>query len=563
MWGKIYGRTALQHQDNYRKKSLGAFYTHNGLTDVICEWAIASSGNEIFEPSFGGCGFLRSARDRLLSFGSPAPNSQIYGCDIDPDAFGHLANLLEGPVDLTRFYQGDFLYQNFPTSWLGKFDAVVGNPPYLPYRKINPRARDVALATLASDGLKLDKRASLWAYFVALSIRYVADGARMAWVLPSSFLYANYSQNLRKYISSTFSNARAFELQERQFLLEGTEEKTVVLLADGKLAHLTSKPETDIPLTRCSGVRDLSTQIDKWNRGQLETSSDCGTSVFDNLTKAPRELYSILKANRHYQELGDHLKVQIGLVTGDNKFFLRSDDERKSEGLPVDDLIPVLPRFIFATGLSFGADDFDNLIEEGGKGYLISCHKAQNVSPATQIYLSSYPMDKKATCSTFKKRTYWSHTDDGLVPDAFFPVMQHNGPRLLINDAGVNCTNSVHRAYFRTEKSKSLKKMIALTMLSTFSQLSAEICGRSYGSGALKHEPREAERIGILMPPVHHSTVSAAYSRADKCLRRGNFDEARQIADQLILSAIGLDNVSTKASILHSGLMQVRKHRQR
>ncbi|WP_419268664.1 Eco57I restriction-modification methylase domain-containing protein [Paracoccus sp. T5] len=553
----------MQVHNNTRKKALGAFYTHNGLTDVICEWAIAASDEDIFEPSFGGCGFLRSARDRLVSFGADAPNKQIYGCDIDPDAFGHLANLLEGPVDLTRFYKGDFLHQHFPEAWHGKFDAVIGNPPYLPYRKIDPAARDVALTVLAKEGLKLDKRASLWAYFVALSVRYVKDGGRMAWVLPNSFLYANYSQNLRNYIANAFNNVRAFELQERQFLLEGTEEKTVVLLAEGKLPRLVRQPDLKLPLSRCSGVRELSIQIKKWVEGELETSSDCGTSVFDNLPMTARESYLFLKRSRYYQQLGDQLKVQIGLVTGDNKFFLRNDEERKSAGLSVEDLVPVLPRFIYATGLDFRTNDFEILVQEGGKGYLVSCCEDKPKPTQVQRYLSAYPQDKRNTCSTFKKRATWSQTDDGLVPDAFFPVMQHNGPRLLLNNARVNCTNSVHRVYFKNANSEATKQLLALTTLSTFSQLSAEFCGRSYGSGALKHEPREVERVGILVPPIHHKKVSTSYRNADKCLRSGNADEARQIADKLILGAMGLDDLSTHISVLRSGLIQVRKHRQR
>jgi adenine-specific DNA-methyltransferase len=555
--------TALQISGNTRKKTLGAFYTHNGLTDVICEWAITSSNDNIFEPSFGGCGFLRSARDRLISFGADAPNRQIYGCDIDPEAFGHLASLLEGPVDLTRFYQGDFLKQTFPETWKGKFDVVIGNPPYLPYRMIDPVVRDVALSALANDGLKLDKRASLWAYFVALSIQYVKVGGRIAWVLPNSFLHANYSEKLRNYIANKFSNVRAFELQERQFLLEGTEEKTVVLLADGKLSGNLGQPDRKLPLSRCSGVRELSDQIKGWTSGEVQTASDCATSVFDNLSKTTRELYTALQSSQYYQSLGDHIKVQIGLVTGDNKFFLMNNEEREAAGLLVNDLVPILPRFIYARGLEFQPNDLETLIQEGGKGYLASLHDDQNAPVRVQNYFSTYPEERKNTCSTFKKRAVWSQTDDGSVPDAFFPVMQHNGPRLLLNTAQVNCTNSVHRVYFKAEHSATKRQLISLSLLSTFSQLSAEIAGRSYGSGALKHEPREVERIGVLLPPVHHMKVLASFKHADRCLRRGNHDEARQIADQLILGAIGLEDVATYASILRSALIQVRKHRQR
>lgn len=553
----------LQASYGSRKKALGAFYTHHGLTDVICAWAITTNDCQVFEPSFGGCGFLRSARDRLLELGANAPDKQIYGCDIDTEAFGHLAKLFEGPVDLTRFVEGDFLDQGFPDEWLGRFGSVIGNPPYLPYRKIDSSKRECARQTLAGFGLQLDRRASLWAYFVGLSIRYVATKGRMAWVLPSSFLHANYSVNLRHYIASAFRNVRAFELQERQFLLEGTEEKTVVLLADDKFEEPAKGHEVDIGLSRCSGVRDLRSQIQVWMEGSEVTKSACGTSVFDSLTTAPRDLYSRLLADQRCHKLGDHLTVQIGLVTGDNRFFLRNREERMESGLAVSTLKPVLPRFIFASGLDFRIEDFDEMIRDGGKGYLVNWDGVSKVSDEVVSYLSTYSIEKRNTCSTFKKRKVWCQPDDGSLPDAFFPVMQHNGPRLLLNKAAVNCTNSVHRGYFKSKKTDTEKHLIALSTISTFSQLSAEIVGRSYGSGALKHEPREAEKIQLLLPRVHHNKVLSAFRQADKCLRTGNFDEASQIADRLILGAMDVRDIATNVSILRSGLSQARKHRQR
>ena len=74
------------------KKRLGAFYTPEALTDVICEWAIASSDARVLEPSFGGCGFLKSAAERFRLLGSTNPQLNLYGCDIDSYAFEHLSN---------------------------------------------------------------------------------------------------------------------------------------------------------------------------------------------------------------------------------------------------------------------------------------------------------------------------------------------------------------------------------------------------------------------------------------------------------------------------------------
>ncbi|AZV76952.1 hypothetical protein EBB79_02940 [Parasedimentitalea marina] len=553
----------LQKRANDRKKELGAYYTHKGLTDIICEWAIRSSNCRVFEPSFGGCGFLRSAHDRFTDFEGSAATEQIFGCDIDPEAFGFLADLLERPIDLERFHQGDFLLQEFPRSWLGSFDAVIGNPPYLSYQKIHPSVREIALAYLRDEGLDLGRRASLWAYFVGLSSRFITEGGRMAWVLPSSFLYANYSQSLRKFIYNSFEDVRAFEMQERQFLLEGTEEKTIVVLAEGKRSKASDNLVGDIQLARCAGVRDLADEIQKWKDGSSSGTSSCGSAVLDCLSRAPLELFEQLKASKHHHTLGEYVRIQIGLVTGNNRFFLRTDDERQEAGISTRDLVDILPRFSFVKGSHLTLNDVDVMRENAAKTFLVSAKSMENAPQKIGEYLASYPEDAKAKCSTFKKRSSWSQTDDGAIPDLFFPVMQHNGPRVVLNTAGLNCTNSIHRGYFIQDVSETRKKFISLASLSTFSQISAEIAGRSYGSGALKHEPREAEAIGLLLPPIHHTKISSAFRRADAFLRAGDFNEATQVADHVILESLDVDCAPTQAAILKSGLAQLRQNRQR
>ena len=557
------GSIVIEAIDVSRKKELGAFYTHKGLSDAICDWAITSPDSTILEPSFGGCGFLRSARDRLVSIGSESSLSQLYGCDIDAEAFLHLANVFECLVDLERFHEGDFLDQDFPAAWPKSFGSVVGNPPYIPYRKISVEQREQVLKQLSLLGLDLDRRASLWAYFVALSIPFTETGGRAAWVLPSSFLYANYSDKLRSFIANNFDETRAFELKERQFLLEGTEEKTIVVLCKGKLNQAKDDATTDIPIERCDGVKDLPAAIRRWDTGKSKDVSYCGTSIIDSLSNSPSNLVKHLQSHTTCKKLSEYLTVKIGLVTGNNRFFLLSEYEREELEIELCELVKVLPRFHFANGVSYSDADQADLLQSGGKGYLVSADNPDCVSDNVRSYLAQYDEEQIASCSTFKKRSVWCKSDDGAPPDAFFPVMQHHGPKLVLNESGYNCTNSIHRVHFKSNLSKTDKRLVSLSLLSTFSQISAEFCGRSYGSGALKHEPREAEKIEVLMPDLHHRTVGAAFDRVDKMLRDGNLAEARQFVDLLILNAIELEDVHTQASLMSSGLEQLKSHRHR
>ena len=61
------------------RKRLGAFYTPDTLSKLLCDWAIRSPDDTVLEPSFGGCSFLVSSYDRLQELGSKTPAEKVYG----------------------------------------------------------------------------------------------------------------------------------------------------------------------------------------------------------------------------------------------------------------------------------------------------------------------------------------------------------------------------------------------------------------------------------------------------------------------------------------------------
>jgi hypothetical protein len=113
--------------------------------------------------------------------------------------------------------------------------------------------------------------------------------------------------------------------------------------------------------------------------------------------------------------------------------------------------------------------------------------------------------------------------------------MMHDGPRMVLNNVAINSTNSIHRIFFHSTISPQIRKLITVSLCTTFSQLSAEHVGRSYGSGVLKIEPSEATRIRLILPKdktVEHT--DAAFSQIDACFRKGDSEGAQQVANMFI-----------------------------
>src|SRR5258708_33369508 len=137
------------------------------------------------------------------------------------------------------------------------------------------------------------------------------------------------------------------------------------------------------------------------------------------------------------------------------------------------------------------------------------------------------------------------------MPDATLTYMNHHGPRIVLLDRSTTCTNTLHRLWF-DPKSTVMPELIALSFLTSFSQLSAEREGRFYGGGILKLEPKGARRIRLVIPKeIPKAELAAAFAAADSALRDGRLDQAMKIADETILRPIlGRSFSDTRAEVV-------------
>ncbi|MGV1903296.1 HsdM family class I SAM-dependent methyltransferase [Agrobacterium sp. 22-3674b3] len=524
------------------RRQLGAYYTPERLSRLLSAWAVRTRDEIILEPSFGGCGFVSSAMEALKRAGAEDAVSQIYGCDIDPFAFEYLQDMLGSPLVPDNFLLQDFLDYEKSESWPDAFDVVLANPPYIPHHRIGKdRVRELSKRPWAVSGM--GGRASLWAYFVNHALKLLRPGGRMAWVLPGAFLQADYAEPIRNYISETFERAVAFVVHDRIFLSEGTDEETIVLIAEG---YRQGNGQRGLSLGEASSLDELEALISGWTAREWSGAPNRGSAASLSLHGDSYETFEQLASTTLCREFGSIGRVQIGLVTGANDFFVLGKAQISAADLQDDDCKIILSKFKAAKGLELHGQDLEKYASDGGRIYLVTS-KLPEGETAVGRYLRTFDEDRKRINSTFRKRAIWSQTCDERVPDAFFPVMHHGGPRIVLNACAVNCTNTIHRVFFRDGMTPSERQLVAITFLTSFTQISAELVGRRYGSGVLKHEPRDAEKIRLLLPSCGAAEIDLTYGKIDSLLRAGEDVEAMKIADEFIFSRVDI-GVSQDAS---------------
>lgn len=537
--------------ERVRRRALGAYYTPDHLSAVVAEWAIRSANDRILEPGFGGCGFLTAAKNRLVQLGQDNAHDFIHGCDIDKAAFGYLRETFGTDSTVQHFPHVDFLDTRAGQTWEGaRFNVALGNPPYVSYQALGENRAKYQATINASEWQGLSARASLWAYFVLHALNFLEPGGRIAWVLPGSVLRANYAKHLKDVLRRSFSAATLFHVHERLFTPAGVAEESVVLVAEG----FRDPDGCRLEERSVETVPELADQLKGW--GSL-------APMGSNAAPSGRPFKFVADMDGvPAVELEKLLTARIGAVTGDNPFFLFSKQRAEEEGIDVEALQPVFAKGGMTAGLSFGKPQLRSAAEAGLSFFLLSLGEDDEISEAIQRYLAKYPKDRIVANSTFRKRRCWHQTNLAQVPHAFWPVMRDLGPKLVLNPQKIHCTNTVHKIFFVDSVSAIQRKQIAITLQCTYAQLHAEMSGRSYGSGVLKHEPRDVGRIRIPWPEaVASAHTTKIFDLIDAALRRSDHRGAMDLADGYVRRYLGKKYSAALVSTLKRDLEALRRLR--
>jgi predicted RNA methylase len=292
-----------------KAKELGAYYTPPEVVADLVHWATrGSSEAHVLDPACGDGRFI-------------AGLGKAVGVDIDPEAIIKARARSSEP----QLIQGDFFEWALATT--DRFDAVVGNPPFIRYQRFIGENRRRAIAACAVFGVEISGLASSWAPFVVAAASMLRVGGRLAFVVPSEISYATYARPVVEFLVNRFSRVEIQAVQEK--LLPSLSEDCWLLHADGFGGRSES---VDLCIAR--HYDGASTE---WRR-VVAARSDLATGSYRLrpflLSHGVRELYFSLLQEPTVQRLGSVAKIGIGYVTGANDFFHLSHSEIERLGIP-------------------------------------------------------------------------------------------------------------------------------------------------------------------------------------------------------------------------------------
>lgn len=513
-------------------KQLGAYYTPPPIAAKLADWAIQSPRDCVLDPSFGGLVFLGAATSRLCNLGASRADAatQLYGVELDHSAYAEALRQKWLRLNATKIINADF-FELEPGPELPPCQALIGNPPYIRYQGFNGRSA-LAHRRAAEAGVRLSRLASSWAPFVIHATSFLQSGGRLALVLPAELLHAQYASEVLDFLASSFARLTVVSFEQRVF--PGAEEEIVLLLGEDRGATRADSVE----LLSCRDVEDF---LPDRRPRRRPSSHDIGSQklLFQLLDRPTQRLYFELAARPEVSTLGAHASVDIGVVTGDNHFFLLSRAEAEAIGIRHFRLAVSKARQL--RGARLTENDLAELTAAGERLWMFAADGSLKPrAAALRAYLARG--ERSGVPRRYKARIrdpWWALPlpAHGVAPDLFLTYCSSEHPRLLVNSLGALSTNTVHAVHL-TESRK--RGSLAAAFPNSLTLLSAELVGRSYGGGVLKLEPTEAEQL--LIPPL--AGIGTRLSSIDRRLRTGSLSAVLELTDSLLLEGtLGLGAV--------------------
>lgn len=506
-----------------RVKHNGVYYTPTELAHFLAKPLIKPGNLTVFDPAYGEGALLLAAEKIFNERGySSSYVIELYGCDKIPKN-GFLKHLPSHHLLKLDFFK-------YPLD--KKFDVILMNPPYVRHHIISD-GRRMALKKIVDEIHGLKSTSDLWAYFLTKSVNHLNRGGNLGAILPWSFLQAEYARDIRKWLAERFEKIQVLSLGSQYF--DNAQERTMLVWLEGfgqpaRSIKIAFSPNLQEGLLYC----DL--KSDSWESEEVLYSA---THDIDMIVSQYIENYNF----KRFEEFAD---IKIGVVTGADNFFIVDAAEAKERGFLSGHLMPIYTSLRALSGLSLNRtktlkrllilsrkhyDHYKNYIRKGIK---------------EEYHLRAHALRRKP----------WYSVISGQTPDAFFPYRAANMPYLVFNDQDAQCTNSIHRIYFK-KLSHEKRKWIQISLLSVPGQLSIEAYSKTYGSGILKVEPGALKRA--IASLGNGDNIGPTYNKISKLISQNKRTQAMKVATDFIDQKLGIE--SELSNNAYAALLELRARR--
>ena len=501
------------------EKLNGVFYTPFEIIDFLSSWVIDKQEIvDVLEPSAGDGRFVK----KIVEF---ADKVNVTAVEIDSLKCEKIK-----AIDRTKVINDDFynFYENIKDIGI-KYDAVIGNPPYIRYQFLSEEQRNYQSDILKRNGMKPNKLINSWVAFTVASIELLNLSGKFAFVLPTDLLQVSYAKELRKFIFKKLKEVTIIRFDDIVF--SGIQQDVVLVFG------IKRDKESQKTLIRNIGLKDMSQLSHKVDGTPFECYD------FDNSDKWRKFLLSKnfmeFYENKFINEtmsIKDISTIEVGITTGNNKVFV-VDNERINKYSLDDYKVPLVGRSLDVSGLYYTENDISHNSLNCRKVWLLDFNN-RKLNRGAKKYIKEVESRDEHKGYKLGLREKWYEVPSIWIPDAFLLRRMGNFPKIVKNEIKATSTDTFHRIRFNEGID------VAKTLVSFYSSvalLSFELEGRVFGGGALEILPGDLKNIRL--PKINDEIDFIKISKKiDEKLRANHeFTEIVKWVDSLIQPLSGFN----------------------
>lgn len=474
----------------------GQFWTPNWIADAMVSYCLLDGSDHLFDPSVGAGAFFRASK--RLGY-----QVRLLGAEIDAQAIRQAVGDGLSADDLSAVRLADFVLQP-PKE---KYRAIVANPPYIRHHRIpsNTKEQFKQLSkTLLGDSL--DGRVGAHIYFLLRALQLLAPGGRLAFIMPADTCEGISARKLWRWITGNFQLEAVATFAATASPFPNVDTNPIIFFIRN------AKPEQSFKWARC--IHPETRALLEWVSSHFQNfdAQDLSITQRDVVEGVETGLSRPMAAETVSQfTLGNFAKVMRGIATGANEFFFLTEQQAKGLNLPASMLLRAVGRTRDVCDEFVTDQTLKNLEATGRPSYLFAPdgRNFEDFPAAVQFYLSTGEVAGLPQRPLIAQRRPWYKMETRKAPPFLFAYLGRRNARFIRNQAGVLPLTGFLCVYPRQDDEIFVDRLWqVLQQPETVKNLAA--VGKSYGSGAIKVEPRALERLPLPVELVLKSGLASA-----------------------------------------------------
>ncbi len=385
---------------------------------------------------------------------------------------------------------------------------------------------------MEKEGLHPNRLTNIWIPFLVLSTCALKSTGRLGMVIPAEVMQVDYAAEIRQYLSETFESLTIITFKK---LLFPNAQQEVVLLGEKNSLR---KGIRTIEVDDAESLSTIDINNGSYEVKELDHSSEKWTQYY--LTNTEIKLLRKLRTDNRMISSTELFDVNVGVVSGENDFFLVNRETQAKFKIPMSSLSPIVGKADQLCGISFSDSDLEQLLGKGRKMMLFTPAAVdyEALSEGEKAYIDFGIDQKYHTGYKCRIRKYWYVVPRSWRADAFMLRQVNRYPRIVCNLTGAQNTDTLHKIRFKENVDG---RSVSAAFLNSFTLAMCEIIGRSYGGGVLTFEPGEVRKLLIPMA----GAKSLDFEKIDQLAKNNEISEILAYTDKILLEDnLGLSHES-------------------